>query len=96
MLQTVGNHTPESHAFDNVKRGFTLAQSGAIEGLVHANPMASCTEVRRTLNLQGLLDAVYISPSKRRAVQRAISEKGCHEGLLTSQYIPYPLFVHIV
>ncbi len=64
MLQTVGKHTPECHAIDNVKRGFTPAQSGAIEGVVHANPMASGTEVRRTLNLQGRRDAViYRLPS---------------------------------
>ena len=56
--QCQGKHTPESHAQDNVSRGFTLQEHAAIQQVVRANP--------RNLDLQE--KAVYVSPTKSRAV----------------------------
>ncbi len=67
-LQCQGKHTPESHAKDNVSRGFTLQERAAIQQVVHVNPLASSTEVRRNLDLQE--KAVYFSPTKSQAVAR--------------------------
>ena len=65
-------YTPESHAKDIFSRGFTLQQRAAIQQVVRANPLASSTEVRRNLALQE--KAVYVSPTKSRAVARLTSQ----------------------
>ena len=44
----------------------------AIHQVVRANPLASGTEVRRNLGLQQ--NAVYVSPTKGRAVARLTSQ----------------------
>jgi hypothetical protein len=72
-LQCQGKHTPESHAKDNVSRGFALQERAAIQQVVRANPLASSTEVRRNLDLQE--KAVYISQAKSSAVARLTTQK---------------------
>ena len=70
-LQCQGKHTPESNANENVSRGFTL-QERAIQQVVRANPLASSTELLRNLDLQE--KAVYVSPTKSRAVARLTTQ----------------------
>ena len=71
-MQCQGKHTAESHANDSIQRGFTLQERAAIHQVVRANPLASGTEVRRNLGLQQ--NAVYVSPTKGRAVARLTSQ----------------------
>ncbi len=68
-LQCQGKHTHESH---DIQRAFTLQQRAAVHQVVLANPLASSTEVRRNLDLQE--KAVYVSPTKSRAVARLTSQ----------------------
>ena len=71
-MQCQGKHTPESRAKDSVQRGFTLQERAAIHQVVRANHLASSTEVLRNLDLQQ--NAVYVSPTKGRAVARLTSQ----------------------
>ena len=76
FLYTHGKHTPESHYTDHTVRGFTLPQKEAVQSSVRMHPMASATDVCRSLNLvdKKRRDEVYISPSKRRPLQREVSK----------------------
>ncbi len=76
-LQCQGKHTPESHEKDNVSRGFTLQERAAIQQVVRANSLASSTEVRCNLDLQE--KAVYVSPTKSRAVARLTTQARAEE-----------------
>ena len=51
-----------------------MHERAAIHQVVRANPLASGTEVRRNLGLQQNLNAVYVSPTKGRAVARLTSQ----------------------
>jgi hypothetical protein len=75
FLYTHGKHTPESHQKDQIVRGLKLPQKAAVQSAVRVHPMASASDVRRSLNLveKSRRDEVYISPSKKRAVQREVS-----------------------
>ncbi len=84
-MQCQGKHTPESHANDNVSRGFTLQQRAAIQQVVRANPLASSTEVRRNLDLQE--KAVYGSPTKSRAVARLTTAHAIAGSPISSMFV---------
>ncbi len=66
-------HTSESHSTDQTVRGFTLLQKEAVQ---------SADDVRWNLHLveKKRGDEVYISPSKKRSVQREVA-KVCREVL---------------
>ena len=71
-----GKHTPESHSIDRSIRGLKLPQKAAVASAVRVQPMASATDVRRSLNIvdKARRDAVYVSPSKGRAMQREVAK----------------------
>ena len=77
FLYTFDKHTPESHSADHSARGLKLPQKAAVEAAVRMHPMASATDVRRNLNLadKKRRDEVYISPSKKRTVQRVVCQE---------------------
>jgi hypothetical protein len=51
FLYTYDKHTPESHAAETLARGLTLPQKEAVQTAVRMHPMASATNVRRSLHL---------------------------------------------
>ena len=77
FLYTFDKHTPESHSADHSARGLKLLQQAAVQATVRVHPMASSTDVRRNLNLadKKRRDEVYISPAKKRTVQREVAKE---------------------
>ena len=71
-MQTAGQHDSESHIHDKSTRGLSIVQGAALEQVVRSYPLASATEARRSLNLQG--PSVSISPSKQRSVRTATAK----------------------
>jgi hypothetical protein len=76
-LYTFDKHTPESHSADYSARGLKMPQQAAVEAAVRMHPMASSTDVRRNLNLadKKRRDDIYISPQKKRVVQRVVAKE---------------------
>jgi hypothetical protein len=77
FLYTFDKHTPESHSANHSARGLKLPQQAAVQAAVRMHPMASSTDVRRNLNLadKKRRDEVYISPAKKRTVQREVAKE---------------------
>ncbi len=77
LLYTFDKHTPESHSVDHSSRGLKLQQQAAVQAAVRMHPMASSTDVRRNLHLveKKRRDENYISPSKKRTVQREVAKE---------------------
>ena len=78
MLETQGEHTPESHVLDKVTKFLSTPQASAIANAVTTNPMANATSVRRGLELRPEPSA-KVSPSKQRMVQRAVAKARAKE-----------------
>ncbi len=76
FLYTHDKHTPDSHSMDHVARDLTLPQKEAVQAAVRMHPMASASDVRRSLHLveKKPRDEVYIPPSKKRYVQREVAK----------------------
>ena len=74
FLYTNEKHTPDSHSMEHTVRGFILPQKQALQSAVRMHPMASATDVRRSLHLveKKRREKVYISPSKQRFVRREV------------------------
>jgi hypothetical protein len=71
-----GKHTLESNSKDRVRRGLKLPQKAAVASAVRVQPMATPTDVLRSLNIvdKARRNEVYISPSKGRAVRREVAK----------------------
>jgi hypothetical protein len=68
---------PESHSVDHSSRCLKLQQQAAVQAAVRMHPMASSTDVCRNLHIvdKKRLDEVYISPAKKRTVQREVAKE---------------------
>jgi hypothetical protein len=77
LLYTFDKHTPESHSADHSSRCLKLQQQVAVQAAVRMHLMASPTDVGGNLNLvdKKQLDEVYISPAKKRTVQREVANE---------------------
>ncbi len=75
LLYTIDKYTPESHSADHSSRCLKLQQQAAVQAAVRMHPMVSPTDVSRNLHLVEKRNEVYISPAKKRTVQREVAKE---------------------